>query len=168
MKPLPPTASNNMPLISLKGSFSHNNEHQINGYTWLDLFRNMALLSPNMHLAEPLTPHTVSRNTNRKLRHCEFTRVHLDHGIASGYRRLGRRPHQSLLSGKTEKLYLQRGWTLHLYKYNHYKTAAKVCDLVGQRSWWAPNWPKTLMTQNLLQTLIHKKENQGNILPKPK
>ncbi len=75
--PLPPTAQTHA-LISLKGSFATTMSIKINGYTWLDLFRNMALLSPQHALAEPLTPHTVSRNTNRKLRHCGFTGVHLD------------------------------------------------------------------------------------------
>lgn len=67
---------------------------------------------PNMHLAEPLTPHTVRRSTNRKLRHCEFTWVHLNQKIALGHSNAP----GGLGGGRIkvycqvrQKLYLQRG-----------------------------------------------------------
>lgn len=103
---------------------------------------------PNMHLAEPLTPHTVSRSTNRKLRHCEFTWVHLNQKIALGHSNAP----GGLGGGRIkvycqvrQKLYLQRGWTLHLYKYSHYKTTVNVCNLIRQSSLWSPNGLKALL-----------------------
>lgn len=109
-KPLPPTPSNNMPLISLKGSFQ---PQQWASNQWLHLtgyVQKHGLALSNMHLAEPLTPHTVSRSTNRKLRHCEFTGVHLDQKITLGHsNRLGR-GRIKVYCQVRQKVYLQRGW----------------------------------------------------------
>jgi len=71
-----------------------------------------------MHLAEPLTPHTVSRSTNRKLRHCEFTWVHLDQKIVLAWEEAA----SKFTVRKDRKCICREVETPHLYKYCHYKT----------------------------------------------
>lgn len=163
MEALPPTPSNNMPLISLKGSFQ---PQQWASNQWLHLtgyVQKHGLALSNMHLAEPLTPHTVSRSTNRKLRHCEFTWVHLDQKIALGH---SNAPHQSLLSGKTESVFAER-WneTLHLYKYCHYKTTVKVCNLIQRSSLWSPNGLKPFWPKMPCRHWCTVRRNSGDVVP---